>query len=203
MPITLPGTGEIVATDEVGSDHYELVKLAAGTTGSAEPIGATDLGSYDALWVDHRLNGATQSQASAGLTTASTNYTAGDVLGSGWTFTSMARAAGLGGRIKGIHILDKGDVMTSCELYISSTAITFGTDNAAPSVSDADAQTLKRIPGFGFQDLGGCRLASLDSLDIMYFCAATSLFVYAMTTVANNFFAAVTDLYLTLDYVPS
>lgn len=190
-----------VLVDPGATGDMQLTKLAAGTVASEELVGTTDLGATHALWTDDRIQLGTQSQASSGLTTASTNYSIGDTLGAGWTFTSMARASGLGGFIKGISLLDKGDVMSACDLYISPSSITFGSDNSAPGVSDSDAQGLRRITGLGFYDLGGCRLATLDSLNVAYMCAATSLYVYAVTTVANNFFAAATDLYLTLDFV--
>jgi hypothetical protein len=35
--VTLPGPGELVATDQVGANHYQLIKLADGTADSATP----------------------------------------------------------------------------------------------------------------------------------------------------------------------
>lgn len=36
--VTLPGDGSVVATDEVGGRHYQLVKLVVGGEGEAEPL---------------------------------------------------------------------------------------------------------------------------------------------------------------------
>lgn len=200
VPIT-PGTGKNIGVDTISGVEFQRMKLVAGTEGVSEAIGADDQGTEQSSWMTPRRKYATQSIASAGLTTASTNYGAGDTVSSGWTFTSMARAAGLGGKIKKINILDKGDVMTGCTLFLATASITFGTDNAAVSVSDTDAQKLTRVPGFGFDDLGGCKLATLEWDDgLKYFCDATSLFIYMRTEIANNFFVAVTDLYITVEY---
>jgi hypothetical protein len=198
--ITLPGTGAVVRSDDVAGIHYQGVKLFTSEADSAEPLGDTDLGASRALWVDQRRDMLPQTVASGGLTTATTNYAAGDTVGNGWTFTNMARASGLGGFIKGVTIFDKADVLSGCDLYIASASITFGTDNSAPSVSDTDILKCRRLSGFGFVDLGGARMATLDSLDFSYFCDATSLFVYMVSTVANNFFAATTDVHIMIDY---
>lgn len=143
---------------------------------------------------------STQVQASSGLTTASTNYTSGDVLGAGWTFTSMAAGAGEGGKIVGVALLDDGDVMGGCDLYLSSGSITFGTDNAAPSVSDADAAKLLGTVSLVFLDVGTSRIAAASNLSVPYHCDATSLYVYARTQDNNAFFAATDDLHLRLYY---
>ena len=39
--VTLPGTGEIVATDDVGGAQYQLIKLVDATVNSTTPIGTT------------------------------------------------------------------------------------------------------------------------------------------------------------------
>jgi hypothetical protein len=39
--VTLPGTGEIVATDDVGGAQYQLIKLVDSTVNSTTPIGTT------------------------------------------------------------------------------------------------------------------------------------------------------------------
>ena len=200
MGITLPGTGQSVATEDIGGEDYQLFKMAAGTAAATEPIGADDKGSYQAFWVVNRPNDATQSQDSSGLTIASTNYIAGDVLGAGWTFTSMARANGEGGYITSAVLLDDGDVITNVDLYIASATITFGTDNAAPSVSDADALKIHGLLPLTVVDMGTSRLAVSGPTRHRYFCDATSLFVYARAVDANNFFTATDDLHLRLFY---
>lgn len=198
--ITLPGTGQVVATEDIGGEDYQFMKLASGTATVTEPIGADDKGSYQSLWVTLRPNGATQSQDSSGLTTSVTNYVAGDVLGVGWTFTNMARAAGEGGYITSVALVDDGDSLTGVDLYLASATITFGTDNAAPSVSDADAVKIHGLIALSTVDMTASRLAISGPIRVPYFCDATSLFVYARALDATAFFAAADDLHLRLFY---
>lgn len=40
--VTLPGAGDVVATDDVGGRHFQLVKLASGADGTATPVTTTD-----------------------------------------------------------------------------------------------------------------------------------------------------------------
>lgn len=204
------GTSFVAATDDTGTGHVQLVKLVQSANGSRTPIEADGDGmevkvtnaslTVDGVVATNPLDD--QTQASSGLTTASTTYATGDVLGAGWTFTSMATASGGHGKILGISCLDISDVMEGLLLWFSKASITFGTDNAAPSVSDADAANLIGGPvAVSFADLGGCRFGSVDSVTIPYVCAATSLFVYATTLSANAVFAGGADsLKLTLHY---
>lgn len=198
-----PGTTTPIASDDIGGVQFQRMKVAAGANGShtGDVEGRTvDGGAGAALFVDPRPRTGHQIQDSSGLTTASTNYTLGDVVGAGWTFTSMARAAGQGGRITGVSALDDGDVLAGLDLFFASGSITFGTDNVAPSVSDADAAKILGVVGLSFVDLGGSRFASAPGLSVPYICDATSLFVYARTLDGNNFFAAADDVHLRLFY---
>lgn len=192
------GTGTSIATDDVAGVHYQRFKLATAEDGSAEPIGDDDKGASRSLWTTHRPNRVETAVASAGLTTATTAYTAGDVLGTGWEFTNFARAAGGSGLILGAALLDKADITSTVDLYLASAAITFGADNAAPSISDTDAEKLLQVISIPLEDLGGSRFGALSGLSVPYVCDATSLFVYAVTRVAHTFFGAATDLRLRL-----
>jgi hypothetical protein len=153
-------------------------------------------------WTEGAIVPATETQtvASANLTTATTAYTAGDTLGDGYTFTLMAKQSGKGGRITGVKMLDKADIVSSIDLYLSSGSITFGTDNVAPSVSDSDAAKIISIIPLVYNDLGTSRLLSSGNILVPYICDATSLYVYAVTRVGHTFFGATTDLPLTLFY---
>lgn len=193
-----PGAGATFATDDVAGVHYQRMKLFTSEADSAEPVGDDDKGTSRALWMVPRPDVAQAQVNSAGLTIATTAYTAGDVLGSGWTFTSMAKETGGTGRLIGAALVDVADLVSQVTLHVFSGAATFGTDNAAPSISDADVlKWLGSIP-LASIDLGGSRVLSADSIALPYVCDATSLFVYATTGVAHSFFVAVTDLKLRL-----
>lgn len=191
------GAGTPIAMDLISGRNFQRGKLASGQEGVSDAIGDDDMGSsLRALWVANRARSGEAEIASAGLTIASTNYSIGDVLGTGWALTSMVDANGGMGHLKGLRVLDKADVMSGITLYFARASITFGTDNAAPSVSDSDALKIFATLSLGFTDLGGCRIACMDTFKLPYVCDATTLYVYATTPVANNFFGAVGDLSL-------
>lgn len=198
-----PGTTTPIATDDVGGVHYQRTKTTVGADGAVvgDVSGRTvDGGAGAAMFVDARPRVETQSQDSSGLTIATTSYASGDVLGAGWTFTNMVRVAGGTGRITSAVLLDDGDVIAGADLYLASAAIAFGADNAAPTVSDADAAKIVGLIGVSVVDLGSSRLAVAHGLSVPYKCDATSLFVYARALDANTFFVAVDDLHLRLFY---
>jgi hypothetical protein len=64
--ITLPGTGSVVATDDVGSKHYQIVKVAWGADNSVTQTSAT---------AGLPTVGASLSQSDAGLDANSTSST--------------------------------------------------------------------------------------------------------------------------------
>lgn len=190
-----PGTGATVRTvDRAGVETQVMVLDIGGAGAEVLAPGSAARG----LAVEPRANVVSSSVASAGLTTASTSYSVGDVLGTGWSFTGAARATGGTGRVVGAVLLDAADVIAGVDLYLASASIAFGTDNAAPSVSDADAAKLGMVIGMSAIDVGGARLAQAHGLSVPYVCDATTLLVYARTRDANGFFSAVTDLTLRL-----
>lgn len=182
----------------MSSVFYQYVKLASATSASADLVGELDHGSTVSLFVHPRPDTVLPSTPvnSSGLTTATTAYTAGDVLGAGWTIPNAAKASAGSGRIIGCTLLDYADIVTSVILYFFQGSVTFGTDNAAPSISDADSLKCVGTQPLNLVDLGGVRMGSVDSISLPYVLDGTDLYVYATTTVAHTFFGAVTDLRL-------
>lgn len=197
------GAGTSIRTDDNAGQHHQAVKITLGADGTFREFAdgdQRDSAGY-AVWVDPRPKSASQTQNQSGLTTATTAYTSGDVLGSLLTFTSMARASGGRGRITGAVLLDDGDIISGVDLFLFSATVTFGTDNAAPSISDADAANCVGIIQLPAAiDVGASRIASAHSIAVPYACAATSLFVAMVTRSDHTFFAAADDLHLTLFY---
>lgn len=190
------GAGTPVGTDLISGRHFQRMKLVDGTEAGTDGIpGSLARG----LTVDPRHFRYDQVQNSAGLTNAA--YAVGEVLGTGWTFTNAARAAAGAGRLNGITVTDKNDLITCVQLWFASASITFGSDNAVPSISDADSEKL--LPGSGIvitlTDLGGVKFGAVDTMDIPYVCDATSLFVYGTTPIAlASGWATATDLRIRL-----
>lgn len=189
------GADRDVFVDDIAGTSVQVVKIFSAEEGSVVGMELTAGGSFP---VDPRPTTKHDQVASAGLTTGATPYAANDTLGTGWEFPDYARAAGLGGKITGYQLLDEADVVVAVDLYFFDRAVTFGADNAlitSTGVSDADGAFFIGKASLSVDDLTGCRVgAGVDS--IPYHCNATSLFVYAVTRVAHNQFAAVTNLKL-------
>lgn len=188
-----------VLVDPGSTGDMQLVKLAAGgTVGSEEMVGDLDHGSVRSLYVHPRPDTVIPSTPlnSANLTTASTSYSIGDTLGSGWTIPNAAKASGGTGRVIGIDLRDYADITSSIILWFAQGSITFGTDNLAPGISDTDSLKLLGAIQVAMNDLGGVRFGSVDSMSLPYVLDGTDLYVYATTQTAHTFFGAATDLRL-------
>lgn len=225
---TVPASS-VIATDDAGAGgHVQIVKLAIGTDGSATVIPADATNGLDVdvtrIAAGDNLVGrvkvsdgtdvmlvntdgsistrpvlSTQVQTSTGLTTASTSYAANDVLGDGWSFTSM----GTTGYIVAARLLDKADLIFGVDLILHSASVTFGTDNSAPSRSDTDAEKECGQLSVVALDEGAQRVAISGPTMTPYHTDAGTLYVAGVTRAAHSFFGAVGDLMLRLYYIVS
>jgi hypothetical protein len=142
------------------------------------------------------LNIVNVTATSSGLTTATTAYTDGDTLGTlmSWNLTNDK------GIITNAVLTDVGDVVGAVDLFLFDRSVTFGTDNAAPSISDADILFSLGVISFPFPyDLGGARVAAIDSLAIGYDAnASTTIYGGLVTRSGHTFFGAATNLQVRL-----
>src|SRR5688572_16511806 len=102
------GSGTAIATDDCSSRHVQLVKLAYSADGTATH------GQLDAngLLVNPGPQTFRIEVNSAGLTTASTTYTAGDQEGTELTFANAARVSGQGGVVVSAVLEDLPKVLS-------------------------------------------------------------------------------------------
>lgn len=142
---------------------------------------------------------------SAGLTTATTAYTAGDQVGTEMTFATAAQASAGGGIIVSATVIDLSNKINAgdFELWLFNAASTPAADNAAASWTDAN-MALKVAGGpiiFRQSDwkiMTNNSTNTQDNLMMGYNCAAQALFGNFVTRQANTFFSAVGDLKVTL-----
>lgn len=90
-------------------------------------------------------------------------YASGDVLADFQEITGFFRAAGQCATIHSVTVIDEDDQGTALDLYVSRTGGSLGTENAAISISDANArevQTLAVVATGDFVDLIGSRVAT-------------------------------------------
>ena len=97
-------------------------------------------------------------------------YASGDVLADSQVVTNATRVADVGGLIQSVTLIDQDDQKVALDLYFLSANVSMGSENAAPSISDADALNLL-LPkvSFGtadYTDLGGVAVAGISNLAI-------------------------------------
>jgi len=169
----------------------------AGTAGDYAPLEVGAAGALHVALVGHDTT-ARLAANSSGLTTATTAYTSGDVLGGELSFASAARITGGRGVIEGAVLLDKADIVGAVDLFLFRAASTPAADNAANGWADADMENLVGVVSFPYPyDSANNRAATWVGAQ-PYECAATTLFGVLITRSDHTFFTAVTDLRVTL-----
>lgn len=112
-------------------------------------------------------------------------YVSGDVLFVPIAFNG-ARVAGGRSYLQSLTVVDSDDQGFAMELYFFSATVTFGTINAAPSISDADALNflgMVSVSTGDFIDLGGVRVATIRNIGLMMVpnVASTNLYIAGIT----------------------
>jgi len=168
-----------------------------GTDGDYVPMATDAVGRVRTLREADLLK---KSATSSGLTTATTSYTAGDQVGTQFTFSNMARASGGGGIIVAANLISAADNIGPYDLLLFDSSVTPAADNAAFAISDADSlKFVAYIQLAGAWDIGNNRVACAQNLAIPYVTSGgTSLYGLLITRYAHTFFGAATDLQIDL-----
>lgn len=128
------------------------------------------------------------------LTPEPTALDAGDVAVAITEITNLLRDKGQCAMLRSLMLIDPADQGAALDFYFFRTAVTFGTLDAAPSISDADClQFLGKISiaTGDYADLGGARVAHKNALDFLLKGAADSASIYvAATCVATPTYGA-------------
>jgi len=195
------GSGTPIATDEVAVNggstaHVQYVKLVDGVNDGVQGIP----GGAQGLTTVARRDLNRMSVTSAGLTTATTAYVAGDQVGSLFTFSSAAREAGGSGTIVGVTLVDAHDVIGAYDVVLFRGSVTLAADNAGFAISDTHALEVVGIAQLaGAYDIGNNRVAQAFNLAIPYDTdGSNNLYAALITRAGHTFFAAAGNLQLTL-----
>lgn len=194
VPITA-GSGTSIASDDISSVQYQRIKLIHGADGTNDG----DVAHTNPLPVESTRSLQRIAVQSGGLTTSVTAYTAGDQVGTQFTFADAARASGGTGTIVGATLVDANDIIGAYDLVIFDSSVTLASDNAAFAVSDADALKVVGLIPLAAYDIGNNRVAQQYNLAVPYLCnGGTSLYGGLITRAGHTFFAATTDLTVVL-----
>lgn len=194
------GAGTVIGTDEVTiggvAQHVQRMKLVDGTDGGTDLIPGT---AAKGLSVDPRGSTAVIQTSSAGLTTATTAYSAGDQLGTELSFASAVRLAGGTGRVESALLMDKAKVVAGVDLYLFDRSVVPAADNAAFAFSDADMMFCQGVIEFRAAKSGANNAVLLGlGLPIVVKPNVTTLFGHLVTQSGHTFFGAAGDLVVTL-----
>jgi hypothetical protein len=120
------------------------------------------------------------------LTLDTSAYADGDVLADTQPILRALRAENSVSKLDSLVLLDEDDQGVALDLVFFSANVSLGTENAAPSITDANARNqlgFVKIATTDYIDLGGCRIATKTNIDLPLKSAAgtTTLYVAAIT----------------------
>jgi hypothetical protein len=114
-------------------------------------------------------------------------YASGDTLFVATAISGAVRANDLRSNLASIAVVDKDDQKPAVRLLFFKAAVTFGTLNAAPSISDSDAANYLGhydIAAADYVDLGGVSVACARNVGLLLEAASgtTNVYVAGMLT---------------------
>lgn len=197
---TVPAS-TVIATDDSGGAHYQIVELADATT-PTQRLAIDSSGRVTAITT--RSASLRSSATSAGLTTASTAYTAGDQLGTILTFSSAVGVSAGAGLLTAATLLDEVKITGEVWLYLFDRSVTLASDNAAATFSDSDMANCLGIVKFPQgDDVTDNRFAQVSNAGLQVRAnSGTSVYGALVTKSGHTFFGAVTNLKVALHVQP-
>ncbi len=174
--VTLPGTGTVIAADDVGSVWFQQIKLVDGTLGSTAVI-AGDAASGLDVDVTRIAAGETHLGAVGGHTaivtvtptlTVHATYVANDFVGeSGVPMTfAVARVNAGSGTVISAALIDYIPASVAAELWLFDTTVTPPADSAAWTISDAHALTCIGVIPFSTYYASAVNSVSMGSVGV-------------------------------------
>lgn len=108
-------------------------------------------------------------------------YASGDVLAATQELIGAVPTPGGHALLHSLVVNDKDDQGQALDLVFLRSNVSIGTENAAVSIADNDADEVLGIVSVAvsdFQDLGGCRIATVPSIGIVLEAASSSTSIY-------------------------
>lgn len=205
------GSGTSIATDDVGGNHFQRVKLVDGTLDSsaAIPGDATNGLDVDVTRIAAGENflgffGAKQKNVSANFTRPAntTAYASGDAVTNStsapviMTFDGVARANGGAGVVISAVLIDSASQATkgNFELWLFDTTVTPDNDNAVFTPTDTECGTLIGVIQFASPFVGDATAGAggncvypVNGLTIPFTCGGSSDDVFGLLVVRNAY----------------
>lgn len=162
------GTG----TNPTGTDHVPHVGIVTGTLGSqAQVSGSNPLA----------VRTGVTDLISVTLSLDTSAYASGDLIAEAQEVAGALRTSGGAAKLVSLMVIDEDDQGVAIDVYLSSAATTWGSENSAPTISDAAARSIQAVipvASADYKDLGGVKVANIKNIDcIVEGAASTSLYV--------------------------
>lgn len=200
MPVLGDGAGSTLAKAEdaaASSGDAGIVALAVRRDAAASSSG-TD-GDYSTLNVDasgrlySRVGGLALLDVTLSLDTSA--YASGDLLADTQAVASAVLSNAGTGILHSVTVIDEDDQGVAFDLYFLSANNSMGTENSAPSISDANARDILcrvQVATTDYYDLGGVRIADVHGLNriIKGASGSTSIYVAAVNGSGTPTFTA-------------
>lgn len=116
-------------------------------------------------------------------------YASGDTLFDSTVITNAVPIGGAAIRLTSIVLIDKDDQGAALDLYILDSNLPFGTLNAAPSISDANADNMLAhiaVAAGDWKDLGGARVAVIENIQTIVKPSADGRDLYVAATTGGT-----------------
>lgn len=96
-------------------------------------------------------------------------YAAGDVVADTQVITDAFRGNNSGGMLVSLEVVDEDDQKANLDIYFLTANVSMGTENAAPSITDANSRSIQGAPVSiavaDYKDLGGVSIAGKDNIN--------------------------------------
>lgn len=172
FPVT-DNSGSITVDAPVGTPVF--VRLSDGSS-AITSLSVTPAATESQLG----LVGAPGDVVDVTLSLDTSAYASGDLLADTQSFTGV-RINGGRAILQSVTVIDEDDQGAAFTIYFLSANNTFGTENSAPSISDASARDVLGwvdVSTADYKDLGGVRVASIKGIGLLLEAAGGSTTLY-------------------------
>jgi hypothetical protein len=153
------GSGTTMAADVYGSaaapssgQQVPWVGLAPGTAGALAPVSSSN--------PIHVAQAADLISVTLSLDTSA--YTSGDLIADAQEVASVFLTSGGQAELVSVLVVDEDDQKAAIDIYLTSSSSSWGTENSAPTITDAVARSIQAhipIANADYKDLGGVSVA--------------------------------------------
>lgn len=178
-----PGTGKVIAADDVAGALHQRIKISLGDDGTAVDLDGTQT---HGAWVNPRR--LVKRVAGTYTNDVPGAYVSGDAIGKGVTFASAARANAGVGHIRSVSLIDLAKQNAAVDvLFVQEITSYVPTDNGvfAPSDANLTAMGVLGVVSFVGGDYQSYDVNSVATKQVLlpFICGAatTSIFAYLIS----------------------